>query len=413
MSRVAVLGAGIVGICTALSLAERGVAVRLIDRSEPGQETSYGNAGVISPWSIIPQSLPGMAWRLPHLLFGRYRPLAVRPEFWPHMIPWGLRFLRLGREAQVRRAADAMEILCGSSVDLYRRHLAGTGYEHLLRDSLYVHAFRDAGRDRLQALDYRIRRDKGAPLELVGADRLRQIEPALSRRFRAAVLIGGQARAMAPGRIAMVLADKARGLGVEIHRAGVREIQPTEQGWTIHCDEGRFTADRVVLSMGVWSRQLLASLGIQVPLVAERGYHVEFPEPGITLDNSVMDMDAKFVASSMEGGLRAAGHAEFGPPEAPPDPRREALLLRQAQSAFPDLTSHAPRFWMGRRPTLPDSLPMLGEIPGCPGLYAGFGHSHYGLMMAPKSGEVLADLLTGVRANRDLSAFDPGRFQRG
>lgn len=408
---VAVLGAGIVGICCALSLVERGVRVRLVDRGEPGQETSYGNAGVVSPWSIMPQSLPGMAPQIPRLLFGARRPLGVRPGFWPRMLPWGLRFLQQGNEAQMRRAAEAMSILCGPSVDLYRRHLMGTGHEHLLRDSYYVHAFRGARREKLLGLDYRIRQEMGADLEVVGIRRLREIEPALSPAFRAAVLIKGQARAMAPGKIATALAHKAQGLGVVFHRATVTALRPTQAGWEIHTDNGRHSAPRVVLAMGVWSEPLLRALGIRVPLVAERGYHVEFPDPGITLNNSIMDMDAKFVASSMEGGLRAAGHAEFGPAEAPPDRRRQARLFAQARVAFPDLSTASPRFWMGRRPSLPDSLPMLGEFSALPGLYASFGHSHHGLMMAPKTGELIADMLTGVWGNRDLSAFDPGRFR--
>ena len=134
-SPVVILGAGIVGICTALSLAERGLQVQVIDRGDPGQETSYGNAGVISPWSIIPQSLPG-TWRsIPKLMFGKYRALSVRAAAWPRMVPWGLAFLRNGTEPKLRATADAMEHLCAPSIDLYRRHLSGTGHEGLIVDS--------------------------------------------------------------------------------------------------------------------------------------------------------------------------------------------------------------------------------------------------------------------------------------
>ena len=409
-TEVTILGAGIIGICCALSLAERGARVRLIDRGEPGQETSYGNAGVISPWSIIPQSMPGLWAQVPKLMFGKYRPLSVRPGFWPRMIPWGLQFLRNGSERRVRRASDAMEILCAPSVDLYRRHLSGTGHKDLVRDSLYVHAFRDGSKASLQSLDYRIRQEKGASLELIGRDDLLRLEPALSKEFAAAVVIHGQARALAPGRIATVLTDKARSLGVDIIRAEVRGLRRNSGKWSVECDTGPLEAARVVLAMGAWSAELLRPLGITVPLAAERGYHVEFPDPGITLANSITDMDAKFVASSMEGGLRAAGQAEFGDVNAPPDEAKFTQLLAHAKSALPALQDVSPRLWMGRRPSFPDSLPILGKLGVIDGLYGCFGHSHYGLMMAPKSGEILADDILGARHNIDLSAFSAARF---
>ena len=409
-NQVTILGAGAVGICTALSLAERGVQVRLIDRSDPGQETSMGNAGVISPWSFIPQSMPGIWKKIPNLMFGDYRPLSVRPTYWPRMLPWGLAFLRNSTPKRVEEIADAMEPLCMPCVDLYRRHLEGTGKEYLVQDSAYVHAYRKDGNDLLQAIDYRIRKEKGAQLELVGQDELRRVEPALSSDFKSAVLIHGQARARSPGLIMAALAEKALSLGVEILRAPVTKLEQAEKGWRITCGEKVLTARKVVVAMGAWSAELLKPLGISVPLASERGYHLEFPEAGIELNNSVLDSDAKFVASSMEGGLRVAGQAEFASVDAPRDDRKQKRMQAKAKAAFPDLQTGNPRFWMGRRPSFPDSLPMIGGFQGHDGLFAGFGHSHYGLMMAPRTGELLADMLTDRTPNMDCSAYSTGRF---
>ncbi len=407
---VTILGAGIVGICTALSLAQRGVPVRVIDRGAPGQETSFGNAGVISPWSIIPQSLPGTWKQIPSLMFGANKALSVHPKAWPSMIPWGLAFLRKGSRAQVEATADAMETLCAPCIDLYRQHLSGTGFENLVADAMYVHAFRDGSRATLDAIDYDIRRQKGAELELVGRDELRRVEPTLGSDFEAAVLIKGQARAVSPGRIGGVLTEKARGLGVVFKRADIRHVERQDAGFRVVCDGESFEAERIILAMGAWSPEILKPLGYRVPLMAERGYHVEFPEPQIELTNSVMDVDAKCVASSMEGGLRFAGQAEFAPVDAPADAKKEAHLTRLARAAFPGLNTKQSRFWMGRRPSFPDSLPALGPVEGAPGLFANFGHSHYGLMMAPKSGEILADMLTDARSNLDASPFALARF---
>lgn len=407
---VTVLGAGIVGICTALSLAERGISARVIDRDAPGQATSFGNAGVVSPWSVIPQSVPGIWRKIPQLIFGQHRPLSVHPRVWPQMVPWGLRFLREARVDRVRAAADAMSILCGPSIDLYRRHLSGTGAETLIRDAIYVHAFRDASRARITGLDYALRQEKGAELEVIGADALRRLEPALSPDFKAAVLVKGQARVVSPGRVGTVLAEKARALGVVFVRDEVTSLQRADTGWRVACRAQSFESETVVLAMGIWSHEVMRALGVPVPLMAERGYHVSFANPGVEPTHSIFDVDAKVVASAMEDGLRLAGQAEFAPIDAPPDPRKQQLLTRIAQAAFPALRCDDARLWMGRRPSFPDSLPALGPVKGLDGLIANFGHAHHGLMMAPKSGELVADLVTMQPSNQSLSAFDPVRF---
>ena len=409
---VAVLGAGIVGLCTALSLLERGVPVQVIDRGEPGQETSMGNAGVVSPWSIVPQSLPGLWRKIPGQLFSHGRPLSIHPKVAARMIPWGAGFLKQGREAKVRRVSEAMSHICGPSIELYQKHLQGTGHEGLLRDSSYIHAFRDGSRANLTDLGYRIRSEKGAEIELVGRDRLSEIEPELSEDFQAAVVIKGQARVRSPGRLGRVLADKARRLGANFVRAEVTGIQRRDEGWAIQCVGETLEADRLVICLGAWSPGLLESTILNVPLMAERGYHVEFSDPGIEINNSVMDVDAKVVASSMEGGVRVAGHAEFAPIDAPPDGRREARLVKIAKAAFRDLQTDRPSFWMGRRPSFPDSLPMLGEVPDHQGLFLNFGHAHYGLMMAPKSGDLIAQLICGEQTNHKIDDYSPCRFCR-
>lgn len=407
---VTILGAGMVGICTALSLLERGVPVTLIDRGAPGQATSYGNAGVVSPWSFIPQSLPGMWRNIPKLMLGHGQPLSVHPRYALKILPWGLRFLRQGRADRVQAASAAMANLCGPSIDLFRRHLTGTGHEGLLVDSMYLQLFRDGSKPALDAIDYRIRAEKGAEMSLVGQDELSRLEPAVSPDFKAALVVKGTARVRAPGRLATVLADKAASMGARFVKADIRHVRRRETGWTIHCGDGDHEAERIVMCLGVWSADLLPDAGIKVPLMSERGYHAEFPAPGIDLNNSVMDTDAKFIASSMEGGLRVAGHAEFAPPDAPPSKRRERMFIRLAKAAFPGLRTEDASLWTGCRPSFPDSLPMIDKLADQPGLFVNFGHSHYGLMMSPASGELTAQLICGDRPNVSLDGYSAKRF---
>ena len=409
--QVTIIGAGIVGICCALSLQQRGIPVRLIDRGQPGQETSFGNAGVVSPWSIIPQAMPGIWKSLPQMLLDPKSALSVRTSFWPKMIPWGLRFLGNSSERSVREISDAMELLCRPSIDLYRRHLQGTGHENLITDSNYIHAFRHRKQADLNGLGYLIRQEKGGDLELVDGAELRRMEPALSEEFQAAIVIKGQARVTSPGRVGAVLAEKARSQGAELVKTEVTKLTSAEDGcWQLATSQGTMHAARLILAAGVWSADLLKPFGLPVPLVAERGYHVEFPNPSVQLNNSVMDVDAKVVASSMLGGLRVAGTAEFGSVDAPADPRKKKILTEQAKAMLPDLETSEARFWMGRRPSFPDSLPAIGPINGSDGLYAAFGHSHYGLMMAPKTGELVADLVSGRNPNVDMAPFSLARF---
>lgn len=409
--KVTIIGAGIVGICCALSLQERGISVRLIDRGEPGQETSFGNAGVVSPWSIIPQAMPGIWKSLPRMLLDPKSALSVRPSYWPKMITWGLRFLGNSGERSVREISDSMELLCRPSIDLYRRHLQGTGHENLITDSYYIHAFRHQKQADLNGLGYLIRQEKGGDLELVDGTALRFLEPALSEEFKAAVVIKGQARVISPGRVGTVLAEKARAQGAEIVRTEITSLSAAEDGsWQLATSQGTLRAANVVLAAGVWSAALLKPLGLPVPLVAERGYHVEFPTPSAQLNNSVMDVDAKVVASSMQGGLRVAGTAEFASVNAPADPRKKKILVEQAKAMVPGLDTGEAQFWMGRRPSFPDSLPAIGPVDGREGLYTAFGHSHYGLMMAPKTGELVADIVSGRSPNIDLAPFSLARF---
>ena len=410
-SPVVVLGAGIVGICTALSLLEKGVPVTLIDKGDPGQETSMGNAGVVSPWSFIPQALPGIWKSIPKLMFGYGRPLSIHPRSALKMLPWGMRFLHQSREDRVRANATAMSHLCGPSIELYEKHLQGTGHENLITDSMYVHAFRGGSRANLSSIDYQIRAELGADLELVGKNRLAEIEPALGPDFNAAILIKGQARMRSPGKLGQVLAEKARRLGADFRKAAIGGIRRQGTGeWAIECEGRTLTAQRIVICLGAWSPGLLEKVGVSVPLMAERGYHVEFSDPGIVVNNSVMDVDAKFVASSMEGGVRVAGQAEFAPVDAPPSKQRETQLIEVAKRAFPDLRMQKTSFWMGRRPSFPDSLPALGAVKDCPGLFVNFGHSHYGLMMAPKSGDLLSRTICNEPANLDQAAYSLDRF---
>jgi D-amino-acid dehydrogenase len=408
---VTVLGAGIVGICTALSLLEKGFAVELIDRDPPAEGASLGNAGVVSPWSCVPQSMPGLWRNIPKWTLDPEGPIALRWGYLPTFLPWALKFLRAGTEAKLPAIGDAMNALNRPNVDLYRRHLDGTGHEDLLCDSLYVHVYKDPDGANLKDLGWRMRDERDVPLQVINAGDLQEIEPALSSEYKSAVLIKGQARALDPSALGKALAEKAMSMGAIFRQSAVNQISPGPNGgWDLQTEDGQINTDKLIVAAGAWSARLLAPLGIKVPMEAERGYHLVFRDPGVTINNSIMDTEGKFVASSMLTGVRCAGTAEFAGLDAPPDYRRAKVFKRLGKRLFPGLNTDDAEEWMGTRPSMPDSLPCLGEIPGKSGLYAAFGHSHYGLGMAPQTGRIIADLVSGAQPNIDLTPYRLDRF---
>ena len=408
---VTIIGAGIVGICCALSLLERGVRVRVLDKQGPAEAASYGNAGVISPWSCVPQSMPGLWRSIPGWLLDPTGPVSVRWRYLPRLLPWAVKFLRAGRADKVIAIADAMDALNRPNLDLYGQHLAGTGQADLIQESWYLHAYRDGSAPTLSSLAQRLRIDRGAPVEIVDGDTLREIEPALSDVFGGGIVIRDQARAVQPGRLGKALAEKARRLGADIQRNGVRRLIPDGDGrWRLETDRGALDAPTVVVAAGPWSMQLLGPLGIRLPLEYERGYHLEFRDPGVTLSHSVMDADRKFVASSMTDGIRSAGTAEFAGLDTPPAFRRARILKSLTKQMLPGLNVEDTHEWAGTRPSFPDSLPCISRLPGHRTLFAAFGHSHYGMGMAPKTGQIVADLVTDTTPNVDIAAYRADRF---
>ncbi len=405
-----VLGAGLVGICTALALRERGYAVTMIDRDAPGQGASMGNAGVISPWSCVPQSMPGVLKKVPKWLTDPEGPVAMRWAYAPRMLPWLRKFIAAGAQDRLAPIADAMLALNKPNLKLYRKLLNGSGHEDLVRDGYYVYVSRNSADLNMDGLGWKLRTDRGVPVERVDRARLREVEPAIAEDYDGAILIHEQGRAVNPGRLGQVLADNAQRDGVKVVQAEISALRPNGNRWQIDAAGKTHDADIVTLTAGVWSVRLLATLGVKAPLEAERGYHMVFADPGALLNNPVHDMQSKVVVNSMEMGLRCAGTAEFAGIDAPANYQRAQVFAQIARRIVPDLNTASRTEWMGRRPSTPDSVPYIGPVPGRPGLFAGFGHGHLGLTGAPHTGQMLAALAAGEPLALDYAPYRLDRF---
>lgn len=409
--QVIVVGAGIVGAACAVRLVEDGHTVTIVDRDGPGEATSHGNAGVLASASIIPLSLPGTWRNLPKWLRDPEGPLSLRWTYLPRMVPWLLRFAASGAPRRVDAITDALAALHRDSYAEHRALAELAGATDLIRPDRYVHAFETEALFEKDKPAQEMRRRRGFAFDILDAHEVRQLDPALSPEVKRAVVYHDHGRTVDPGGLVKALAAHAERRGARILRAEVRGIEAGEHGVTgVVTDQGRLAADAVVVAAGPWSARLLSPLGTHVPLEVERGYHLVIEDPSVMPRHPTMSGAGKFVSTPMAAGLRIAGTVEFAGLDAPPNYARADMLLRQAKRLFPGLEGKVAARWMGNRPSLPDSLPVIGASPRFRGLYHAFGHAHTGLTAAPRTARIVADLVAGRTPPIDLSPFRVDRF---
>ncbi|MCB1385407.1 MAG: FAD-binding oxidoreductase [Nitratireductor sp.] len=410
--RVLVIGAGIVGVAAAIWLKRDGHDVTLVDRGGPAAGTSYGNAGLLASSAIIPVATPGLLAKAPKMLLDPNEPLFVKWRYLPKLLPWLPAFLKNANAADAKRIAAALYHIVGDSLADHQALAAGTGAEHHIVPSDYMVVYKDRAAFEKDAFGWGIRKAHGFEWQELEGDALRRRVPGLAPGQDFAVVLGNHGYITDPGRYVAALARHFAGQGGREIRAEVSEIAIEAgrlRGAVI--DRVLEPYDAVLVATGAWSRRLMQSFGLRMPLESERGYHMEFWNPSRRFDTPMMISSGKFVATSMEGRIRCAGIVELGGLAAPPSKAPFALLERQFRRAFPDLTWERTETWMGHRPTLTDSLPVIGEIDGAAGVFAGFGHQHVGLTGGPKTGWLLAQLIGGKKPNTDLAAYSPMRFQ--
>ncbi len=407
---VAVIGAGVVGMATALSLQRDGHRVTVFDPAPPGEACSQGNAGIIAPYAVVPVQTPGVLWRVPGMLLDPLSPLAVRWAHLPRLAPWLVRFTLASSAARVEAISLALASVLGGVRDAWR-DLAGTvGANGLLRDGevLTVFGSERAWRDARFGLE--LRRRRGVRVEEITADAARRLEPALAPVFVRAVRVPDLSWCVDPLALTRRLADRFRSDGGEIRAERVLAARPRDAGGALlEAEGGASEWDDIVLCAGAWSRPLAAMLGAAVPLGTERGYHVMLESGDRLLNRPVTLYDGGFYMTPMADGLRCAGTVELGGLDAPPDPRRADVIERQARRLLPDAGARTSD-WLGFRPSMPDSLPVLGPVPGRRGIWLNFGHGHLGLTLAATCGRITADLVAGRDPRFDLAPFSAARF---
>jgi glycine/D-amino acid oxidase-like deaminating enzyme len=412
-SRILVIGAGVAGLSTALYLQRSGRRVTVIDPT-PAGGASFGNAGMISADTAVPIALPGMLRKVPGWLLDRRGPLSVRAVYFPKALPWLLRWVEASRMARVLEISDAMRALHRDAFECWKELLGQERFYALIRPVGQVHAWESETETQSAALERKLRERHGISSEPLTADDLRQMFPGISHTIRRGVLMPGNGYTVNPQRLVRTLGDLLIEAGGEIASERAMKIIPQEDepGYAVMTNVAYRFAREVVLAAGAWSRQLLDPLGVRLPLETERGYHAMLPSPGIEVKTTISNKTRSFGVTPMETGLRVAGTVEIAGLEAAPNEQRAKVLLEHVRAMFPDVDSRGHSFWMGFRPSTPDSLPILGPAPGRPGLFLAFGHGHFGMTGGPPSGRLVSRLINRQEPGMDPAPYGPTRFMR-
>ena len=406
-TEIAVIGAGVVGLAVAEALVAQGHEVVLIDPEPPGSGASYGNAGTIADYAVLPVGTPDVLKSLPSLLFDRNSPLAIRPGALLSLAPWLWHFVRQSRRKPAERNARAIAALLSGARGLWQDLALRSGGADLLQHNGCLYLYETEKAFRAAHADMAYRRGLGVAVDLIGPQELGQLEPNLPGMAGAAYF-SGAASVCDPGAMMQCLAEAAlRYAGLLTAR--VDRLTRHFDGILLEGPGCRVRAKKVILCAGAQARALAAMAGDKVPLETERGYHLEWDMQAPLLNRPACPSARGFYLCPMTGRLRVAGTVELGGLTAPPSQHRLDRLLHGARKIFPDLPDPT-MTWMGFRPSLPDSLPVIGPSAGGGNVIHAFGHGHIGVTLAPITGRIVADLVRGKEPEVDITPYLPTRF---
>jgi D-amino-acid dehydrogenase len=406
--RIAVVGAGIIGLAVTYHLVRSGVRVIMIDRDPEEEKVSYGNAGGIAVTEVFPASAPGVFWRVLGWMLDPLGPVAVRPAHVVRLLPWLVHFARSGRAREVQRISRALTALNSRASNDLALMLGQIGLSSELRRTGALTLYETEAGYRRDAPEWACKRANGIVAKDLTMAEARELEPALGPIVQRAVLTPDWSLVSNPRRIAFGLREWLLREGVEQRIGDVRDITQNSSGdLVLELPGSEHTCvDKVVVAAGAWSGAIARRLGDRVLLESERGYTATLPSPRIGLTRELIFAERKFVAAPLDCGLRIGGAAEFAGLKARFNFQRARVLLKLAQRYLPELDGVGATFWAGHRPTTPDSLPVIGPSAHFQNVFYAFGHGHLGLTQAATTGQLLSDLIM-----RRPPAIDPAPYR--
>ena len=408
---VIVIGAGVVGLSTALALQARGLTVTVLDRTGPAAGASAGNAGAFAFTDILPLASPGILRKAPKWLLDPLGPLSVPPAYALRIAPWMLQFWRACAPSRVAAATAAQTALMDLSKAELEPFLQASGTLPMLRREGNLQVYESEAEFRASLPGWQARADHGIAFRHMGPEEMAEVQPGLSPRFVRGTFTPGWYSIADPKDFVLALAERLKAQGGTILRGDATALVPDAHGVTVSlAGEAPQTAGHVVLAAGAHSHLLARGLGDRIPLETERGYNTTLPGTAFDLRTQVTFGGHGFVVTRLTSGIRVGGAVELGGLNLPPNHRRSDAMLRKAQAFLPGLRVEGGQRWMGFRPSLPDSLPAIGAARATPRITYAFGHGHLGLTQCAGTARLVADLVTGRQPAIDLKPFSPYRF---
>lgn len=406
-----VIGAGIIGTAIAHDLQRRGRQVVLLDRDAPGRGASYGNMASIAVTEFMPASRPSVWRQIPGWMLDPQGPVRVRPGYMPRLVPWFLRFIAASRPSRLRALEAQGAALCARALDDTLDLLRDTGLSDQISEQGCLSLYTDEAEFRADRDHIEILERFGFAHEVLGRQAIRALEPEVSDKIGMAVLFPQNRSIRDPYRLVVALADRFAALGGRIEQGtvtgfvrgeGMREV--------VMADGRRLAAEQVVICAGAHSASLARDLGEPIPLETERGYHTQIMAPGIALKHSIIWPARAFMVTPTAGGIRVGGTVEMAGLDAAPDYRRSRITVKRAAEALPNLQCRDFTEWMGHRPALPDTVPIISASARTRGLFYATGHGHLGLTHAATTARLMGELITGARPSLDLHPYRINRF---
>lgn len=412
--RAVVIGGGIIGACASFALRREGYDVVLLEKDVPARAASLGNSGSIGLSSVTPLGVPGMIGKAPRMFLNPMHPLSVRLTHLPRAIPWFLKFAAATKEERVRRIAGARAALLREAGVAYDRLLGLIGRTELIYNKGLMFVYETPDGPRRNAFDVGLRRANGIRAEELDGKAARAREPALSDRIQSAVFYPDVRTTVHPGRLTEAILAAAENSGVRILKEEALDfVTASGRVTAVVTNRGRHDCDVVVIAAGAWSRSLVRRLGFSTMLTAERGYNITVRNSGSPLGMSVVAGDRYVAIIPMEGAIRMTTGSEFAAIDARPDHAKALRIFEAAAPTLRDFKITVDDRWMGSRPSTPDSLPVIGAVPGVPNALCAFGHGHLGITFGAITGEILVDLAAGRRPGLDISPYRPDRSYDG
>jgi D-amino-acid dehydrogenase len=406
-----VAGAGIVGTSIALHLVKRGLSVALLDRRGPGEETSFGNAGVIEGNTVFPPSFPKSLSAVMRVALKRATEANYHVSFLPWSLPWLLAFRAASRPEQLEQTARVMRPLFSRAISEHEALMEEAGALRYLRKNGWLKLFRGDATFEALSRELGLAGEFGIEHRKLGIDDVLALEPNLSPVFRHGVHWPGVVSVTNPLEVTKAYAKRFTALGGTITAGDARSLRRTDGHWQVDTARGPLEATDAVIALGPWAPDVLKPLGIRLPLGFKRGYHRHFrPAGNASLSRPVLDADVGYCLAPMEQGIRLTTGAEFAARDAPLTPVQLDRLMPTAKTLFPLGQPVETTPWMGRRPCFADSRPVIGRAPGQRGLWLAYGHAHWGLTLGPVTGRLIADMITGKTPFCDPAPYGAERF---